>query len=327
MLLLANSLHILLSFTIFLSIIKISYMEDIDENIVKQKILQKILDHFQLEKPLTVDVSSKVRKKYEAPVNKMDDWDEVKKPVTFFEIPSKKISSSTIFFNIPKILRAYLFQEAFLKLDYYSNANVNINETFNGEIYIITDKNELLESIGNVTFGGNSSSNGTLNVPLDVNLLSKIINSDDTNLNIYIKVHKTKINISYSFNFASIKFHSVERKERKKRSNENICQSKSSETSCCLRSLKINFDEIGWNFIISPKEINTNYCYGKCISYKSDSLVGDAIYRLHSLNKKEHKSCCYPTQFRELNITIFKEGSFIETKIINDILIKKCSCY
>nr|QWX95830.1 TGFbeta ligand [Strongyloides stercoralis] len=328
MILIPNSLlYLFLSYVTFLSFIKISFTNNIDEIFAKQKILQKILDHFQLEKPLIVDASSKVIKKYENHIDKSYETDESKKAISFVDIPSYQILFPIIFFKIPKILNSNVIKEAFIKLDYYSKISRDKNKIFYGDIYVMSSNDKLLECIGNVTFGETSSLNNVINVPLDVNLLSKAINATNGNINLFIKIHNEESYFPYSLNFASLNLHSLEKKRRKKRNAENICQSKSSENSCCLRSLKINFDEIGWNFIISPKEINTNYCYGKCYSYKSDSLVGDAIYRLHSISKKEHRSCCYPTQFRELNITIFKEGSFIETKIINDILIKKCSCY
>ncbi|CEF69763.1 LD29161p [Strongyloides ratti] len=318
-------LYIVLLYFTLLSFVKISLTNDIDEMFARQKILQSILDHFQLKKPLPIDVSSSVRKKYENHIDKINEHDENKKFVTFFDIPSNKIMFPIIFFKIPKILRSYIFKEGSIKLDYYSYTDHD--EEFFGNIYVTTKDNEIMECIGNVTFEKNLPLNGTINIPLNINLLSKIIDLNEENIEIFIKIHKQNVTFPYLLNFASLKFHSIDTKERSKRNVENICQSKSSENSCCLRLLKINFDEIGWNFILSPKEINTNYCYGKCYSYKSDSLVGDAIYRLYSISKKEHKRCCYPTQFRELNITIFKEGSFIETKIINDILIKKCSCY
>ena len=44
----------------------------------------------------------------------------------------------------------------------------------------------------------------------------------------------------------------------------NICTAGSNETKCCLYDLMIDFEKVGWEFVIAPKRYNAYICSGEC---------------------------------------------------------------
>lgn len=52
---------------------------------------------------------------------------------------------------------------------------------------------------------------------------------------------------------------------RSKRTS-NICQTGTNETKCCLYDLMIDFEKVGWEFVIAPKRYNAYICSGECSS-------------------------------------------------------------
>lgn len=51
---------------------------------------------------------------------------------------------------------------------------------------------------------------------------------------------------------------------RNKRSHQNTCQMGGNDTKCCLYDLMIDFEKVGWNFVIAPKRYNAYVCNGEC---------------------------------------------------------------
>lgn len=44
----------------------------------------------------------------------------------------------------------------------------------------------------------------------------------------------------------------------------NVCRPGSNETKCCLYDLMIDFEKVGWDFVIAPKRYNAYICNGEC---------------------------------------------------------------
>lgn len=51
---------------------------------------------------------------------------------------------------------------------------------------------------------------------------------------------------------------------RSKRSSPQVCQAGSNETKCCLYDLIIDFEKVGWDFVIAPRRYNGYICNGAC---------------------------------------------------------------
>lgn len=44
----------------------------------------------------------------------------------------------------------------------------------------------------------------------------------------------------------------------------NVCRPGSNKTKCCLYNLMIDFEKVGWDFVIAPKRYNAYICNGEC---------------------------------------------------------------
>ena len=44
----------------------------------------------------------------------------------------------------------------------------------------------------------------------------------------------------------------------------HTCQAEANETKCCLYDLMIDFEKVGWEFVIAPKRYNAFICSGEC---------------------------------------------------------------
>jgi len=54
------------------------------------------------------------------------------------------------------------------------------------------------------------------------------------------------------------------RSGRNRRSSQNSCRVEANRTNCCLFDLVIDFEKVGWEFVIAPKRYNANICNGEC---------------------------------------------------------------
>ena len=53
---------------------------------------------------------------------------------------------------------------------------------------------------------------------------------------------------------------------RQRRSNPHVCRqgANNNQSSCCLYDLVIDFEKVGWEFVIAPKRYNAYICNGEC---------------------------------------------------------------
>lgn len=59
---------------------------------------------------------------------------------------------------------------------------------------------------------------------------------------------------------------------RSKRSAPKVCEAGSNETKCCLYDLVIDFEKVGWEFVIAPKRYNAYICNGACSAAQVSSF-------------------------------------------------------
>uniref|UniRef100_A0A0N4ZG70 TGF_BETA_2 domain-containing protein n=1 Tax=Parastrongyloides trichosuri TaxID=131310 RepID=A0A0N4ZG70_PARTI len=112
---------------------------------------------------------------------------------------------------------------------------------------------------------------------------------------------------------------------RSKRSQLFNCTIKNGK-SCCLKSLKINLIDIGWNFVLSPQHIDVGICLGDCQLLDNNSLNSDVInYRRDSF--PNYKSCCHPTKYESLKMLISVSNTTISEINIPNLLTRQCGCY
>ncbi|KAJ7324487.1 hypothetical protein JRQ81_017507 [Phrynocephalus forsythii] len=93
---------------------------------------------------------------------------------------------------------------------------------------------------------------------------------------------------------------------------------RSAERNHCRRtSLRVNFKEIGWNWIIEPQEYEAFECKGGCFFPLTDNVTPTkhAIVQtlVHYKNpKKAAKACCVPTKLEAISM-LYKDDAGVPT--------------
>uniref|UniRef100_A0A0N4ZI53 TGF_BETA_2 domain-containing protein n=1 Tax=Parastrongyloides trichosuri TaxID=131310 RepID=A0A0N4ZI53_PARTI len=318
---------LLLCFNKLIAFVEENNKDGVKVAIVKEQILKKILENFDLKEPLkNVTVPEKIEKMFMVKnlENDNNEYDMI--PPSTIDISPMNASLPHLRFKNPYILRENTFQSVILKLKINKKKILSNDKVINGKIYLLTNSNEFSEAVGDIHFNDDILLKELIEIPLNEILIKRIINEGVEDISFYIKLDNYDEPLLNIIDYTTLVINTKRKKIRTKRS-EQTSRCKTKVDGCCKRNLRINFDNIGWNFIVSPKEIVANYCEGKCHPYGVYTSIGSALYALHNSNLFDHKSCCFPSVFNDLNISIFREGSIVETKVIKDILVKKCDCY
>jgi hypothetical protein len=53
-------------------------------------------------------------------------------------------------------------------------------------------------------------------------------------------------------------------RNRRNANAPQVCQAGSNNSKCCLYDLMIDFEKVGWDFVIAPKRYNAYVCMGNC---------------------------------------------------------------
>ena len=97
---------------------------------------------------------------------------------------------------------------------------------------------------------------------------------------------------------------------------------------CRRQDLWINFDEIGWDFVITPKDVNIGDCGGQCLD--ADNNIAHAVVK--QLLQKMHPSrnagilCCQGANYKEISALYFKSKHEIVIGSMPKIIVKECRC-
>lgn len=103
------------------------------------------------------------------------------------------------------------------------------------------------------------------------------------------------------------------------------------ETRCCRYSTVINFDAIGWEFVIAPKNFNIHYCAGDCpfIMLKSGFKRMLTQYPLGLGNERMRKGaqgCCSPDKLKPLSLLYFDNQQNVIYSTLPDMIVEECGC-
>lgn len=101
-----------------------------------------------------------------------------------------------------------------------------------------------------------------------------------------------------------------------------------SEGKCCLKSLKVSFQDIGWSdWVIAPNSYYMRFCEGSCPhNYKPASMHAQIKARMHSLSKATPAPCCVPAAYDPMVLMHYDgEGRLVST-VFEDMLVTKCHC-
>ncbi|XP_063214254.1 growth/differentiation factor 15 [Chroicocephalus ridibundus] len=101
-----------------------------------------------------------------------------------------------------------------------------------------------------------------------------------------------------------------------------------SDGKCCLKSLKVSFQDIGWSdWVIAPNSYYMRFCEGSCPhNYKPASMHAQIKARMHSLSKATPPPCCVPAGYDPMVLMHYDgEGRLVST-LFEDMLVTRCHC-
>lgn len=133
--------------------------------------------------------------------------------------------------------------------------------------------------------------------------------------------------------FAQIPYLEVLMKDgRRSRSKRNLmglnCNENSKETRCCRYPLTVDFDDLGWDWVIAPKRYEASYCSGEC---QMTFLPKNVHLYLSQLSNKTGMypgtgMCCAPRKLSALAMLYFdKEYNFIY-RSLPGMVVDRCGC-
>ncbi|XP_057342167.1 bone morphogenetic protein 6-like [Microplitis mediator] len=110
--------------------------------------------------------------------------------------------------------------------------------------------------------------------------------------------------------------------------------SKKKPSSCNMKSLSVNFEDIGRDHIIAPKIINFNFCNGRCGGSNFDNSTYSAAYNhyliyqslCHLYPEEISSTYCAPTKFSNLTALFFDVNDNIVLETVPNIIAEECPC-
>jgi hypothetical protein len=105
--------------------------------------------------------------------------------------------------------------------------------------------------------------------------------------------------------------------------------------TCCRRSLKVKFSELGISdVIIEPHEFDAHVCVGRCNNNNAKRLSFSSTHAMlqHILHQTKGKKftprpCCVPTKLAELDVIhLDATGTKLEVTVLKDAIVTECGC-
>ncbi|CAM2109112.1 growth/differentiation factor 15 [Caretta caretta] len=113
---------------------------------------------------------------------------------------------------------------------------------------------------------------------------------------------------------------------RKARALEEECRK--SDGKCCLKSLKVSFQDIGWsNWVIAPNSYYMKFCEGSCPhNYKPASMHTQIKARMHTLSKETPAPCCVPAGYDPMVLMHYDSDGRLVSTLFEDMIVTACHC-
>ncbi|XP_033736807.1 growth/differentiation factor 8-like [Pecten maximus] len=104
-----------------------------------------------------------------------------------------------------------------------------------------------------------------------------------------------------------------------------------SSTECCMKPLTINFQDIGWDSIVSPVSFQANYCYGSCEAqhqahYNHTQMIQDHRWNQNEWNMmRQLTPCCAPISYSSLSI-MYVDNNDLQVHFVPNLVATACGC-
>ncbi|CEF68819.1 LD29161p [Strongyloides ratti] len=302
------------------------------DSLQKDLLLKKLLNNFPISNPFTninYDNIKFLQEKYKNSNNYEDNSNN--ENFSEIKMTGRIIDNFLIKFENSGSLENYdiIDSKLYITYDVLSNDKKNIEGKIH--VYDVKSSPKVGTSLGStfLHFDEYEKKDLTMIINLTKEYSHEYIKLGKKNLYMVIIPKTLNSFLNITITHADILMKVINKQNRKKRHDNEFsaCENDISKDSCCMKSYEINFDDLKWDFIIAPRVIKTNYCYGECRKIIKKSTIGNVLSTMENENNINYRSCCHPIEYKPINVTVFINKSMVETKLINDLLVKKCSCY
>lgn len=113
---------------------------------------------------------------------------------------------------------------------------------------------------------------------------------------------------------------------RRRRGLEEECGK--SEGKCCMRALKVSFQEIGWDdWVLAPRSYDMRFCQGSCPhNYRAASMHAQIQARVHALSRAAPAPCCVPAEYDPMVLMHYNGEGRLVSSVFEDMLVTRCHC-
>ncbi|XP_064476754.1 bone morphogenetic protein 2-like [Ornithodoros turicata] len=101
---------------------------------------------------------------------------------------------------------------------------------------------------------------------------------------------------------------------------------------CCRYALKVSFAEIGWDWIVEPKEFEAYFCKGKCPNryrnFASTHALLQSIINKKSEGREVPRPCCAPRKLKPLSLLHYNNDDPPTLSVTRQkgMIVKECAC-
>ncbi|KAI6226490.1 DAF-7 protein [Aphelenchoides fujianensis] len=117
----------------------------------------------------------------------------------------------------------------------------------------------------------------------------------------------------------------------RRNANPQTCTAGSNETKCCLYDLMIDFEKVGWDFVLAPKRYNAYICNGDCATQvrfvqQRTRTVSSLHGTVTSQTTSEYFQCCHPKEYMPIKIVYVTEENVVQVREVPGMVASKCGC-
>ncbi|CAI2349791.1 unnamed protein product [Caenorhabditis sp. 36 PRJEB53466] len=310
---------------------------------IKDSILQQL--HMSVPPPNGTIPSAKLREKYRSMYYDMDDSNleekETETTMTLAQDPSNGEDRSQLIASFPtpgtlhnEITEAKLIFQINLQPD-------RVVQDVHIQVFTKTDDGYLGELIISDTQSISGSERISVSIPIDAVqrwytsspikglFVSAMVNGH----NVAIHPQQTEDD----FENMILQVTTVKGERRSRRLATPICTKEKPSDGCCLYDLMIDFEKIGWEWIIAPPRYNAYLCRGNCklnshhyaLSENGHTKIMKAAYRMGDDVKSQVENlgfCCHPTEYEFIKLIYVNRDGRVSVANVNGMIARKCAC-
>lgn len=163
-------------------------------------------------------------------------------------------------------------------------------------------------------------------------LLQSIFRTGSTDSSITLNFQLTCLNCVYNAFPSEITKHNVpflrmNGRRRRRRNSPDRCTGR-----CCKRELIVDFEALGWDWVLAPRQYTANYCSGTCQNPNAAERtnMGENSQIINSmlayLDSGSVSTCCVPRNEESLTMLVITESG--EVRQHRNVLktIQSCKC-